>query len=677
MPAQTNKGFGPVDTSHSLYARWKTLEHKQVALLGGFWAAKQTVNRKNSLRHAFEMLEKNGNFHNLRLAAGLIEGEYRGRNFIDSDVYKWLEAMGWELGNRPDAELQSMADEAIGLVAAAQCADGYINCYVQTVEPQARWADLDHGHELYCAGHLFQAAVAFHRALGDERLLTIACRFADLICDTFGPGKRQGACGHPEIEMALVELYRATRALPTAQEEPLSYQRRYLDQASYFIDQRGQRKMVGYAAYGPEYHQDHLPVRQVSEAEGHAVRQVYLAAGVTDLYLETGEQALYAAMQRLSEDIVKTKLYITGGLGARFDGEAFGSPYELPSDQCYCETCAAIGSLMWNWRMLLASGESKYADLMERALYNNILASPALDGGHFFYMNPLILRQAKEMRLSSNPLAGGGIAASQRPEWHDVACCPPNVMRLVASFSTYLATHDANGVQIHHFAPADITCNLDAQDAAGAGHIELHMDTEYPWQGQIQLKITETSGAAWALSLRLPEWSQNPSLLVNRMPVAEGALRQAPVVRQGYAVLERVWQVGDVITLDLQMEAQLISPNPRLDATRGSLAIQRGPIVYCLEDNDQEVAGRLLDVQLDPGQPLHVHWREDLLGGVMVIEAAGGLVDTLPWQDSLYQPAAQIDQADLQPVQLVAVPYYAWANRGIRGMRVWIPQTGL
>ena len=658
MPTNNKTGVGPVDTSLSPYARWKTLELKQVSLKKGFWSARQTNNRKNSLRHAYAMLEKAGNFHNLRLAAGLIEGQYRGRNFIDSDIYKWLEAVGWELGNGADAELQDMADQAIGLIAAAQRPDGYINSYYQTAEPQARWADLDHGHEMYCAGHLFQAAVAFHRGAGDDRLLAIACRFADHICATFGPGKRQGACGHPEIEMALVELYRA------------SGQRRYLDQASYFIGQRGQRKMAGYGSYGPEYHQDHLPVRQVSEAAGHAVRQLYLASGVTDLYLETGEQALLDAMRRLSEDIIATKQYITGGMGARFDGEAFGDPYELPSDRCYCETCAAIASLMWNWRMLLASGESKYADQMERALYNNILASPALDGRHFFYSNPLMLRQARDLILSSNPPADGGFAPNQRPEWHEVACCPPNVMRLLASLSAYLASQDGSGVQIHHYAPADIRCDLDSQ---GSQHIALHMDTEYPWQGQVHLTINETGDIPWALSLRLSEWSSNPQISINGQALAGETF----TMQKGYAVLDRVWQVGDVLELDLQMDPQLIASNPRVDATRASLAIQRGPIVYCLEDGDQEVQGRLLDVQIDQRQllPPQVYWRDDLLEGIMVIEAAGGLVDTRPWHGSLYQPAELVDHPDIRPIRLVAVPYYAWGNRGIAGMRVWIPQA--
>ena len=456
---KTTPDVGPVDTSHSPHASLKTLKFKQVSLHEGFWNKKLAINRKRSLRFGFEMLEKAGNFDNLRIAAGLIKGVYRGYVFQDSDIYKWLEAVAWEMGKEPDQELSAMADQAIELIAAAQRPDGYINSYVQTREAFAPWTDLDNGHELYCAGHLFQAAVAFARALGDVRLLTIACRFADHIDSVFGPDKRHGTCGHPEVEMALVELFRVTG------------QSRYLDLANFFIDQRGQNAMKGHRSYGPEYHQDHIPVRQVTEAAGHAVRQLYLASGVTDLFLETGEQSLFEAMQHLSKDIVETKLYITGGLGARFDGEAFGDPYELPADQCYCETCAAIASLMWNWRMLLASGESQYADQMERALYNNILAGPALDGQHFFYMNPLMLREARDLRLSSDLPSNEVFIPDQRPKWHACACCPPNVMRLFASLPHYLATYDARGIQIHHFASADVECDLPI-----GPHVRLRRD---------------------------------------------------------------------------------------------------------------------------------------------------------------------------------------------------------
>jgi len=630
------------------------MEFKSASFNEGFWARRITVNREISLRYAFEMLEKSGNFDNLRIAAGLIKGNYRGYPFQDSDIYKWLEAMAWELGREPDKELLSMANWAITLIAAAQRPDGYINSYVQTREFPEPWMDLTNGHELYCAGHLFQAGIAFQRALGDDHLLNIACRFADHICSTFGLDKRHGTCGHPEVEMALVELYRLTG-------EP-----RYLDLAKFFIDQRGQNTMKGHRAYGSEYHQDHVPVRQVVKAAGHAVRQLYLASGVTDLYLETGEQPLFDAMLRLSNDIIETKLYITGGLGSRFDGEAFGDPYELPPDQCYCETCAAIASLMWNWRMLLVSGEGRYADLMEQALYNNILASPALDGKHYFYINPLMLRDAKYLRFSTELPSKEHLIPDQRPEWHDCACCPPNVMRLFSSLTHYLATRDAHGIQIHHFAPADIRCDLTSGQS-----IKLSLMTDYPWQGQVKLRIVETGNSQWALSLRIPEWSQHPSLSIN------GNMLRDLNLEKGYLVLERSWQAGDIIDLELGMEPMLIASNPRVDATRGCLAIQRGPIIYCLEDRDQEINGRLLDVEIDKHHPLLPRWEGDLLDGVMVIDAEGQFVDSEAWRGSLYRPVTVPVQGIPCPTHLVAIPYYAWGNRGIGGMRVWIPEKTL
>ncbi len=649
-------GSGPVDTTRSPHARLQTLPLPNASLAGGFWAGRRAVNRSVSLRHGFEMLERAGNFHNLRLAAGLTQGEYRGRNFLDSDVYKWLEAVAWELGSEPDPGLQGLADQAIAPIAAAQRPDGYLNSYHQaggpSVEPAARWQDLDHGHELYCAGHLFQAAVAFQRALGDTRLLDVACRFADHICSLFGPGRREGTCGHPEIEMALVELYRVTG------------QERYLEQAQLFIDRRGRRRMIGLDSYGPEYHQDHLPLRDVSEAAGHAVRQMYLAAGTTDLYLERGEAALLTAMQRLWQDVAGSKTYITGGLGSRYEGEAFGDAYELPSDQCYCETCAAIGGFMWNWRMLLATGEARHAGAMERALYNNILASPALDGHGYFYMNPLMVRAARLLRLSDNPAGREQPVPVQRPQWHSVACCPPNVMRLLSSLGHYLATHDERGLQIQQYAPSDITCELKPGRDVG-----VHVTTAYPWRGEIRLEIALSDDEAWELALRVPEWCPAATIAVN------GEKTEPVLAPDGYARLARTWRVGDVVDLSLAMEPVLIESNPRIDATRAAVAIQRGPLVYCLEDCDQEVAGRLLDVEVDVRQPLQERWAEDLLGGVMLVEAAGYYRDPGPWDGRLYRPVGEAGAHAGTPARLVAVPYYAWANRGIGGMRVWLPKA--
>jgi DUF1680 family protein len=627
------------------------MELKNVSLNEGFWTKKQTVNRKISLYFGFEMLIKAGNFDNLRIAAGSIKGNYRGYVFQDSDIYKWLEAVAWEMGKEPDKDFSSMTDQAISMIAIAQRPNGYINSYVQTRESPEPWIDLDNGHELYCAGHLFQAAVAFQRALGDHRLLTIACRFADYICSVFGPDKRHRACGHPEVEMALVELYRVTN-------EP-----RYLDLAKFFIDQRGQNMMKGHRSYGPEYYQDHVPVRQVKEAAGHSVRQLYLASGVTDLYLETGEQVLLDAMLRLSKDITETKLYITGGLGSRSDGEAFGDPYELPADQGYCETCAGVASLMWNWRMLLTSGEGRYADQMERVLYNNILASPDLDGRHYFYINPLMLREAKNLRLSTDLPPSEISILKKRPEWHDCACCPPNVMRLFSSFTHYLSTHDAKGIQIHHYVSADISCDLPSEQ-----RVKLNMITEYPWQGLIRLKVMESGDSPWALSLRIPEWSQKPTLSINGKVVIDLSLEK------GYLVLERAWLVEDIIELELGMEPMFVISNPRIDATRGCLAIQRGPIVYCLEDIDQEIKGRLLDVEIDKNEPLITKWEGDLLNGVMVVEAKGQFIDIEGWCGHLYQQTSFPIQETTHPARLIAIPYYAWGNREIGGMRVWIPE---
>ena len=648
METSTQAALGPVDNSTSRLSALKTVPYRAVRINHGFWARRQAINRQVSLKHGYEMLEKAGNFHNLRMAAGWETGNYSGMNFYDEDVYKWVEALAWELGNRPDDDLQRMADEAITLIQAAQQADGYLDSYYQIVEPHRKWANLDFSHELYCAGHLFQAAIAFHRAAGDDRLLHVALRLADHIDSVFGPGKREGTCGHPEIEMALVELFRATG------------ETKYLRLAQFFIDQRGKQKMKGMGSYGPEYHQDHIPVRQAAEAAGHAVRQMYLLAGVTDLYMESGEQALWQATHRLWQDVVGTKLYITGGVGSRYDGESFGESYELPPDHCYCETCAAIGNMMWNWRLLLLTGDSRYADVIERVLYNGILSSPALDGRHFFYVNPLMLRTGHSLRQSTNrpeetPDKG-------RPEWHFVACCPPNVMRLFSSLAHYLVTTDADGVHIHQYAPTDI----DLEYKPGM-RIALSIDTDYPWQGRVQLRVNESVGTPWKLRLRIPGWCQAATVSVN------GEALDSPEITAGYAIVERTWRAGDVVLLELNMVPQLIEPNPRIDAVRGCLAIQRGPLVYCLESHDQMAEVNLLDVAIDPHGPMQTNWRGDLLGGVMAIETPVHRLGSESWADQLYLPLSQAARVEKNQVTLVAIPYFAWGNRGLESMRVWIP----
>lgn len=625
--------FGPIDTTSSPYAHWRAIPLDGCTFAEGFWTQRQRINRTVSLRHGYRQLERHGNFNNLRLAAGTGTGEYRRPVFMDSDVYKWLEAVAYDLVAAPDPELEQMAAAAIDLVAAAQMPDGYLDSYWQVVEPDRRWADLDHGHELYCAGHLFQAAVAFYRATGQDRLLRVAQRFADHIDIVFGPGKQQGTPGHPEIETALVELYRAT------------HERRYLDLAAYFLGQRGQGILRGiHRNVGPEYHQDRVSVRETDVVEGHAVRQLYLTAGVADLYLETGEQALLDAQLRQWHDFTAHKLHVTGGAGARHQGEAFGEPYELPNDRAYCETCAQIASIMWNWRLLLATGDGRFADLLEHTLYNGFLSGVSLDGSRYFYVNPLLSR--------------GGI---ERPEWHGCACCPPNVMRLLASLHCYFATTGEDGVQIHQYAPAALRAALPSgQDAA------LRMESDFPWHGRVKLSVDESDGSAWTLRLRIPAWAKGWTLQVNGAP-------QQPTLEQGYAPIERAWAAGDVVELDLPMQPALLQASPRVDPTRHSLAIQRGPVLYCLEEADQEADVNLLDACIDPAAPLTASWQPELLGGVMVVEGAGAVVDAAPWADQLYQPFGSVAETS-RPVKLRAVPYYAWANRGPGAMRIWIPR---
>jgi uncharacterized protein len=601
-------------------------------ITGGLWAEKQTINSQVTLRHGYQMLEKAGNFDNFRLAAGLIEeGAYRGYVFNDSDVYKWLEAVAYELARQPDPELDRLADEVISLLAAAQAEDGYLNTHFQLTDKE-RFTDLQYAHELYCAGHLIEAAVAHQRATGKTNLFAIACRFADHLDAVFGPNKNEGTSGHPEIELALVELYRETG------------EQRYLNLSLFFVNQRGQNKMGGHDRWGSAYHQDRVPVRQATEMEGHAVRQLYLNSGVTDIYLETGEAALMAAMRRLWQDMTASKMYLTGGFGARHSGEAFGEAYELPSRTAYCETCAAIAGMMWSWRMLLAIGEPQFADLLERSLYNGFLSGWSQDGRHFFYVNPL-----------------ESLGTVERQEWYPCACCPPNVMRQIATVGHYLTTVDGQGVQIHQFAPSRLAVTVaDGRQAI------LSIATDYPWHGQIKVTVEETDDKPWTLSLRIPGWCKEAPLQLNGRQVT-------PAGRGGtYVPIERTWQPGDVVELELPMPPRLTRPHPYVDDLCGTAAIERGPLVYCLEAVDQKADANLRQVSLASEPALQAEWQADVLGGVVTVAAAGVVSDLGNWSNQLYRPEELADSPQ-KPVRLLAVPYFAWANRKAGAIRVWLP----
>ena len=643
MSSTPIRGASPTDTTHSPAAMWQTLAGGAVTIEGGLWARRQATNRDAALPHGYRMLETAGNFENLRIAGGRSTGRYQGPVFMDSDVYKWIEAAAYEHARVPSEWLLSHMATAIDIVGAAQGADGYLNSHYAVAEPGRRWTDFAQGHELYCAGHLFQAAVAHHRATGTDDLLRIARRFADYLVDRFGPGKHPGTPGHPEIEMGLIELYRETG------------DRRYAELARFFLDQRG-HAWLGPGRYNSAaYYQDRVPVRDASELEGHAVRALYLTAGIADVYLETGEAALLGALHRQWADLTSRKLYLTGGVGSRHLGEAFGQPYELPNDLAYDETCAAIASILWSWRMLLATGQGRFADLIDRTLHNAVLSGVSLDGERYFYVNPLASNGRAEY------LGRGGCV---RKEWHLVACCPPNVMRLLASLGHYVATRDRTGLQVHQYAPAEIATAL-----ATGGAVRLRMETRYPWEGAVRLTVEESDGRSWPLALRIPEWSAGRAAVrLNGGPVA------ATPDGHGYLRLERPWRPGDTVELDLPMDARLIEPHPAIEATRGCLAIERGPLVYCVEQADQGDAP-VAELELDPSRPMESRWAPELLEGVVVVRAPGFRVDESAWGGRLYRPFRPGAAPARQRAELTAIPYFAWANRGPGAMRVWIPQA--
>jgi DUF1680 family protein len=590
------------------------------SLLGGW----QERNATRTLPHCVEQLDVAGALDNLRRVTGEVEAARRNMWFADSDVYKTLEAAAWQLGRTPDdAELRAFLDTTAALVAKAQGEDGYLNSYFAVDKPELRWRELHWSHELYCAGHLIQAAVAAARAGVGAQLVTVARRFADLIVERFSTV--DDVDGHPEIETALAELYRVTGHRP------------YLDLARRFLDLRG-RGLIDGERFGPRYLQDHVPVRDADEVAGHVVRQLYLLAGVVDVAVETRDEQLLDAARRVWADAFGAKTYLTGAQGSRHRDEAFGDPYELPPDRAYGETCAAIASFQMNWRLLLATGERKYADEMERALYNVIAGSTAVDGTHFFYSNPLHLRTGHDGSHEDAP--------SQRLPWYSCACCPPNLARLVASLSGYVATTDQGGLQVHLYTAGTLRTTVDGAD------VRLVTRTEYPWDGRIELTVT--TDAALMLALRIPGWASGA--LVDGAPAD---------VRDGYAEVRRDWSAGATVTLDLPMPARVVRPHPRIDAVRGCAAVTRGPLVYCLEQADLPEGVTLEDVRIDPA----ARFAEGQLPDVPVTLTARGSVET-PASDELYGAGAS---GPAEPVELTAIPYFLWGNRTPGPMRVWIP----
>ncbi len=637
MTAVARSGGVVVDTTRSAHARLRPVPVQAVAIHDTFWLPRLRRNREVTLPTQLRLLHETGRLANLRRVAGTFDGPFQGRYFNDSDVYKWLEAASWTLAAHPDPQLEREIDEVIQIVAGAQRADGYLDSYFEVERAHERWTDFDL-HEMYCAGHLCQAAVAHFRATGKTSLLEVATRFADHIDATFGPpetGKRIGTDGHPEVEMGLIELARATG------------ERRYVDLTKFLVDVRGHGVLGNaYDTYGRAYHQDHRPFRQLDEIVGHAVRAVYLNAGVADLYAETGEPALLEALHQLWESMTARKMYVSGGIGSRWFGEAFGADYELPNAQAYTETCASIGSIMWNWRLLLIEGKTVYADLIERTLYNAVLPGVALDGETFFYQNPL----ADE-------------GTHRRQPWFATACCPPNVARLLASLPGYVYSLDDDEIWVHLYADSTAAVRLpDGRTVA------LRQQTRYPWDGEVTIEVG--SGGEFGLRLRIPGWC-GAGAVVRVNGGSEGV--DAEPTPGDYVLIRRSWRPGDVVQLSLPMPVRRMRCHPRVAENAGHVALMRGPLLYCLEQVDHPGTD-IRDLALGDDARVTEAWRPDLLEGVVTLTAEAEAVSAgRSWDGMLYGSLdTGTDERERRPAQLTAVPYYAWANRMPGPMRVWI-----
>jgi DUF1680 family protein len=588
---------------------------------------------------------------NFRIAAGDAPGERRGSCFQDSDAGKWLEAAAYSLALRPNPELERNADEVIGLISRSQCEDGYLNTYFTLTRKGERWSNLTEGHELYCAGHLIEAAVAYYEATGKDRFLNTMRRYADLIARVFGPGEGQihGYPGHPEIELALVRLYR------------VSGEKRYLELARYFVEQRGQspnwfleemarpdyRPIFGeLKSYDPRYSQSHLPARRQTSAEGHAVRAVYLYCAMADLAGEYDDGELLETCKTLWRNITDKRMYITGGIGSSGFLERFTADYDLPNDSAYAETCASIGLALFGLRMARITGEAAYIGTVERALYNTVRAGISLQGDRYFYVNPLEVWPEICMDHTSR-----SHVKAERQRWFDVACCPTNVARTFTSLGQYIYSLGDDGLYVNLFIQNDASFTIRGT------RVSLSLETAYPKTGLVTLRITGR-GAAFSLLIRKPEFAGGVSLSVN------GKAAEYETVK-GWCRLSRTW-ADDTVTFSFDIRPRLVYANPLARANCGKAAIVRGPEVYCLEetDNGKNLAAVYVDETAEPEE----EWREDLLGGTMLVRFRGKRL-AAPGMAASFSPESG---GEFQDAVFTALPYGSWCNRGGGEMIVWM-----
>lgn len=617
----------------------------------------------DALNDRIEEADPSHAIENFRIAAGRQEGEFYGMVFQDSDVAKWLEAVAWSLCQKPDPGLEKTADEVIELVAAAQCEDGYLNTYFTVKAPEERWTNLAECHELYCAGHMIEAGVAFFQATGKRRLLDVVCRLADHIDSVFGPGDNQlhGYPGHPEIELALMRLYDVTQ-------EP-----RYIALVKYFVEARGTQphfydieyekrgKTSYWNTYGPAwmvmdkpYSQAHQPISEQPVAIGHAVRFVYLMTGVAHLARLSQDEGKRRDCLRLWKNMARRQLYITGGIGSQSSGEAFSSDYDLPNDTVYAESCASIGLMMFARRMLEMEADSQYADVMERALYNTVLGGMALDGKHFFYVNPL---EVHPKSLKFNHIYDHVKPVRQR--WFGCACCPPNIARVLTSLGHYIYTPHDDVLYINLYVGNSVEIPV------GNEALRLRISGNYPWQEQVKIVIDSSSPVNHTLALRLPDWCDKPQVTLNGAPVTQD-------VRKGYLHISHLWQEGDTLQLTLPMPVRRIYGNPLVRHQAGQVAVQRGPLVYCLEQADN--GEQLHNLQLPRDARFSAVEGKGIFARKILLQAPGYKQTA---EDAENQALWHYDRApsSRQPQVLTFIPWFSWANRGEGEMRIWVNEA--
>lgn len=615
-------------------ARLRPANFTKVSLADPFWTPRLEINRNVTIPFALNMCQETGRIDNFAKAGKLMKGEFRGIYYDDSDVFKVLEGAAYTLATHPDPELDRLLDDIIAKIAAAQEADGYLYTN-RTIDPAntqkaagtERWCNVQHSHELYNVGHLYEAAVAHFQATGKRSLLDVAIKSAELILHEFGPAARHDPPGHEEIEIGLARLFDVTG------------DDRYLALASFFLDQRGRGhdKRPPYGTYA----QDHLPVTEQSEVVGHAVRALYLYSGMADVAVRSGESQYLAPLDTLWRDVVERKLALTGGVGARKTGEAFGDPYELPNFTCYNETCSAIANVFWNHRLFLLTGESQYLDVLERSLYNGALAGVSLSGDRFFYVNPL----ASD---GLTPFNYGGELT--RAPWFKCSCCPVNIARLLASLGGYVYASDRRALCVNLYIAGHAE-----MDVPEVGRVCVTQQTRYPWDGRIDLTIDPPAeGLAFAIKLRIPGWAQGSPVpgdlykeLNRQIEPATATVNGQAVpleIAAGFAVIDRTWRSGDRVQLTLPMAVRRTIANDQVEENRGKVALERGPLVYCVEQVDHSIP--VTDITIADTADLQIEHRNDLLGGVTVVR----------------DPESG----------LLAVPYYAWSNRGISPMAVWL-----